>query len=99
MEDFSLPAPPATRFERQSPGQTDPTSAYRVGYDLLSRRAPEQALEVLEPALEQDPANTGLRMLRQSTAWGEVLMPIRIARDVTGVSDRRSGWPSSVARS
>jgi tetratricopeptide (TPR) repeat protein len=61
MEDFSLPAPPII-----FPGQTDLASAYRVGFDLLSRRAPEEALEVLEPALEEDPTNTGLRMLR---AW------------------------------
>jgi tetratricopeptide (TPR) repeat protein len=65
MEDFSLPAPPAI-----FPGQTDLESAYRVGFDLLSRRAPEQALEVLEPALEQDPGNTGLRMLR---AWAYLI--------------------------
>jgi len=65
MEDFSLPAPPVI-----FPGQTDLASAYRVGFDLLSRRAPEEALEVLEPALDQDPANTGLRMLR---AWAYLI--------------------------
>ena|SRR5690242_2671687 len=70
MEDFSLPAPPVTRFDQHSPGQTELASAYRVGFDLLSRRAPEQALEVLEPALEQDPGNTGLRTLR---AWAYLI--------------------------
>ena len=70
MEEFSLPAPPVTRFEQHSPGQTDPTSAYRVAFDLLSRRAPEEALALLEPALEVDPANTGLRTLR---AWAYLI--------------------------
>ena len=49
------------------PGVGDrPESAYRTAHDLLSRRAPREALEVIEPALEEDPANRGLRMLR---AW------------------------------
>ena len=43
-----------------------PESAYRTAYDLLVQRAPVEALEVVEPALEQDPRNTGLRSLR---AW------------------------------
>ena len=49
-------------------GQRGPESAYGVAFDLLSRRAPVEALEVLEPALEQDPRNTGLRSLR-AWAW------------------------------
>src|SRR5688572_19900879 len=48
------------------PGQSAPQSAYRVAHDLLSRRAPAEALAVLEPALAEDPRNTGLRSLR---AW------------------------------
>lgn len=43
-----------------------PESAYRTAHDLLARRAPREALDVLEPALEQDPTNRGLRSLR---AW------------------------------
>lgn len=43
-----------------------PESAYRTAYDLLAQRSPAEALEVIEPALEQDPRNTGLRSLR---AW------------------------------
>lgn len=43
-----------------------PESAYRTAHDLLARRAPREALEILEPALEQDPKNKGLRSLR---AW------------------------------
>jgi len=48
------------------PGQRDPGSAYRVAYDLLARRAATEALAVIEPALELEPDNTGLRVLR---AW------------------------------
>lgn len=49
------------------PGAGDrPESAYRTAHDLLSRRAPREALQVIEPALEEDPDNRGLRMLR---AW------------------------------
>lgn len=45
-------------------------SAYRVAHDLLARRAPREALDVLEPALAQEPGNTGLRSLR---AWAFLL--------------------------
>ena len=48
------------------PGQHAPESAYRVAHDLLARRAPVEALSVLEPALETEPGNRGLRSLR---AW------------------------------
>ncbi|HWJ81171.1 MAG TPA: tetratricopeptide repeat protein [Nocardioides sp.] len=49
------------------PGATGrPESAYRVAYDLLARRAPVEALEVIEPALGEEPGNRGLRSLR---AW------------------------------
>lgn len=41
-------------------------SAFRTAHDLLSRRAPKEALEVIEPALAADPGNRGLRMMR---AW------------------------------
>lgn len=64
-ESFDLTAP-ALVF----PGQTDPTSAYRVAYDLLVRRAPDEALAVLEPALAEDPTSTGLRTLR---AWAYLI--------------------------
>jgi thioredoxin-like negative regulator of GroEL len=52
------------------PGQDAPESAYRVAHDLLVRRAPVEALEVLEPALAEDPRNTGLRALR---AWAYLI--------------------------
>ena len=67
MNDDMLPTPPVAFPVRQSPGQTAaPESAYRTAYDLLARRAPQEALEVLSPALDLDPDNTGLLSLR---AW------------------------------
>lgn len=59
--EFELVAP-ALVF----PGQEAPESAFRVAYDLLERSAPAEALAVIEPALAEDPRNTGLRTLR---AW------------------------------
>jgi tetratricopeptide (TPR) repeat protein len=58
------------------PGQDDRTSAYRVAFDLLGRRHAFEALEVLEPALAADPANTGLRTLR---AWA-YLIRVQLAK-------------------
>lgn len=48
------------------PGQRAPEGAYGVAFDLLVRRAPVEALDVLAPALELEPRNRGLRTLR---AW------------------------------
>lgn len=62
MEESGDLRAPAVTF----PGQQHPESAYRVAFDLLGRRAPDEALTVLEPALGEDPSNTGLRTLR---AW------------------------------
>lgn len=59
--DRELVAPPVV-----FPGQSGPETAYRTAYDLLTRRAPVEALAVLEPALAQAPRDTGLRSLR---AW------------------------------
>ena len=50
--------------------QHDPSSAYGVAYDLLSRREPAAALEVIDPALELEPTNRGLRSLR---AWAYLI--------------------------
>ncbi len=49
---------------------THHSTAYRTAHDLLARRAPREALEVLEPALEEEPANRGLRSLR---AWAYLM--------------------------
>ena len=65
-QDFPLQAPGVV-----FPGAVArPESAYRTAHDLLERRAPSQALEVLEPALEQEPGNRGLRVLR---AWAYLM--------------------------
>ncbi|MGY2702973.1 MULTISPECIES: tetratricopeptide repeat protein [unclassified Nocardioides] len=71
-ENHELQAPPVV-FPG---GQASPESAYRTAFDLLARRAPKEALEVLEPALEQEPDNTGLRTLR---AWA-YLMRVQLQR-------------------
>jgi tetratricopeptide (TPR) repeat protein len=68
-DDHELQPPPLTPFLGESPGRA-PETAYRTAHDLLARRAPREALEVLEPALEQEPRNTGLRSLR---AWAYLL--------------------------
>jgi tetratricopeptide (TPR) repeat protein len=60
-EHDDLQAPPVV-----FPGQAAPEAAYRTAFDLLSRRAPAEALDVIEPALADEPDNTGLRTLR---AW------------------------------
>lgn len=53
------------------PGQlADPASAHRLAWDLLGRRAPREALEVLDAALAQDERNVGLRTLR---AWAYLM--------------------------
>ncbi|MGV3563472.1 MAG: tetratricopeptide repeat protein [Nocardioides sp.] len=41
-------------------------TAYRTAHELLSDQSPREALDVLTPALDEDPGNTGLRSLR---AW------------------------------
>jgi predicted Zn-dependent protease len=63
-----LPAPPVAGLGQLGPGHRGPESAYGVAFDLLARRAPSEALDVLEPALAQEPGNTGLRTLR-AWAW------------------------------
>jgi len=47
-----------------------PESAYGTAWDLLARRAPREALQVLAPALDQEPDNHGLRTLR---AWAYLM--------------------------
>ena len=64
-DDLNYIAPPVV-----FPGQLAPESAYRTAFDLLSRRAPREALEIIEPALVEDPDNTSLRTLR---AWAFLL--------------------------
>ncbi|HEY9562283.1 MAG TPA: tetratricopeptide repeat protein [Nocardioides sp.] len=53
------------------PGQKDhPSDAYRIAFELLEKRAPVQALEVLDPALEAEPRAVSLLSLR---AWAYFL--------------------------
>jgi predicted Zn-dependent protease len=61
VENEELPAPA---------GQRDHSNAYGVAYDLLARREPAAALEVIDPALELEPGNRGLRSLR---AWAYLI--------------------------
>lgn len=63
--DDELPVPPVV-----FPDQAAPESAYRTAFDLLARRAAMEALDVLAPALDQEPDNTGLRTLR---AWAYLM--------------------------
>lgn len=62
--DFQFPeyVAPAIVF----PGQAGHESAYQTAFDLLSRRFPKEALDLIEPALAEEPKNVGLRTLR---AW------------------------------
>ncbi|HJQ05277.1 MAG TPA: tetratricopeptide repeat protein [Nocardioides sp.] len=46
------------------------SSAYGIAWDMLARRAPHEALEILAPALEKEPDNHGLRSLR---AWAYLM--------------------------
>lgn len=64
-QNHEIVAPPVV-----FPAQAAPESAYRTAFDLLVRRAPKEALELLEPALEEEPDNTGLRTLR---AWAYLM--------------------------
>jgi tetratricopeptide (TPR) repeat protein len=61
----ALQAPPVPFSDSNAP-----ESAYRTAHDFLSRRAPREALDIIEPALDLDPTNTGLRTLR---AWAYLL--------------------------
>ena len=65
MNDDMMRVPPVV-----FPGQAAaPESAYRTAFDLLVNRAPKEALELIEPALAEEP-DTGLRALR---AWAYLL--------------------------
>jgi len=43
-----------------------PADVYHRAWELLEEREPAQALEILDPAIDQEPASTSLRTLR---AW------------------------------
>jgi tetratricopeptide (TPR) repeat protein len=71
MNDEMLPVPRIAISNVQGPEMAAaPEMSYRSAYDLLAHRAPQQALELIEPALEQEPDNTGLLTLR---AWAYLM--------------------------
>jgi predicted Zn-dependent protease len=84
--EFTIEAP-AIVF----PGATSRhETAFRTAHDLLSRRAPAEALEVIEPALEEEPRNRGLRTLR---AWA-YLMRAQLQRATDELNDLVAEDPS-----
>ena len=85
-ENPEIQAPPVV-FPAQAAA---PESAYRTAFDLLARRAPREALEVIEPALEQEPTNTALRTLR---AWA-FLMRAQLGRAETELAELVEKNPS-----
>ncbi|MGH3365013.1 MAG: tetratricopeptide repeat protein [Nocardioidaceae bacterium] len=51
----------------QTPGRANhPADVYHRAWELLEERSPKQAIEILDPAIEREPASTSLRTLR---AW------------------------------
>lgn len=64
-DEFEIKAP-AIIF----PGQQAPERAYATAYDLLVRREPAKALELVDAALADEPGNRGLRSLR---AWAYLM--------------------------
>jgi tetratricopeptide (TPR) repeat protein len=51
----------------QMPGRANhPADVYHRAWELLEDRSPKQAIELLDPAIEAEPASTSLRTLR---AW------------------------------
>lgn len=61
LPPFSLPETHAT-----SPGAKHPADAYQQAWALIEASAPLKAIEILDPALEAEPASASLRTLR---AW------------------------------
>jgi len=61
LPPFSLPATYAT-----SPGAKHPADAYQQAWALIEASAPLKAIELLDPAIEAEPASASLRTLR---AW------------------------------
>lgn len=51
----------------QTPGRiAHPADVYHRAWELLESRSPQQAIEILDPAIETEPTSTSLRTLR---AW------------------------------
>ncbi len=60
LPPFSLPA------DYTPAGAKHPADAYQQAWSLLEASAPLKAIEILDPAIELEPASTSLRTLR---AW------------------------------
>jgi tetratricopeptide (TPR) repeat protein len=60
LPPFSLPT------DHTSAGAKHPADAYQQAWSLLEASAPLKAIEILDPAIELEPASTSLRTLR---AW------------------------------
>jgi tetratricopeptide (TPR) repeat protein len=60
LPPFSLPA------DYTAAGAKHPADAYQQAWSLLEASAPLKAIEILDPAIELEPASTSLRTLR---AW------------------------------
>lgn len=60
LPPFSLPR------SYTSPGDKHPADAYQQAWALIEASAPLKAIEILDPAIEAEPASTSLRTLR---AW------------------------------
>src|SRR5688500_1676657 len=73
-------------------GGASPESENQLPHDLLTRRAPVEALAVLEPALAQEPKNTGLRSRR---AWA-YLIRVQLGRAEEGLRSLGEDDPSDV---
>ena len=53
-------------FEHPPQRANHPADVYHRAWELLEDRAPRQAIELLDPAIEEEPQSTSLRTLR---AW------------------------------
>ncbi len=53
-------------FEHGPAKANHPADVYREAWRLLEDKIPQQAIEILDPAIEKEPASTSLRTLR---AW------------------------------
>lgn len=63
---FETPDMPAFDLSFAKHGDTDPVVAYREAWLLLQEREPRRAIELLDPAIDQQPESASLRTLR---AW------------------------------
>lgn len=63
---MSLPPFSLSTSYASSPGEKHPADAYQQAWALIEASAPLKAIEILDPAIEAEPASASLRTLR---AW------------------------------